>query len=125
MTTYGFRQATRVPSLAPASGIIWQSIFFQEVLVLANHKSALKRARQSEERRQQNRSRKTRMKSVVKAVEAAIASSDRELAVTKLKEAVSVIDKTASKGVVHKNKAARKISRLTRHVNDLVSAPTP
>jgi len=92
---------------------------------LANHKSALKRARQSEERRQQNRSRKTRMKSVVKAVEAAIASSDRELAVTKLKEAVSVIDKTASKGVVHKNKAARKISRLTRHVNDLVSAPTP
>jgi ribosomal protein S20 len=37
---------------------------------------------------------------------------------------VSVIDKTASKGVIHKNKAARKISRLSRHVNDLVSAPS-
>ena len=91
---------------------------------MANHKSALKRARQSEERRQRNRARKTRMKSVVKAVEEAIATSNKELAVAKLKEAVSVIDKTASKGVIHKNKAARKISRLSRHVNDLVSAPT-
>ena len=91
---------------------------------MANHKSALKRARQSEERRQRNRARKTRMKSVVKAVEDAIANSNKELAVTKLREAVSVIDKTASKGVIHKNKAARKISRLSRHVNDLVSAPS-
>ena len=91
---------------------------------MANHKSALKRARQSEERRQRNRARKTRMKSVVKAVEDAIANSNKELAVTKLREAVSVIDKTASKGVIHKNKASRKISRLSRHVNDLVSAPS-
>jgi small subunit ribosomal protein S20 len=64
------------------------------------------------------------MKSVVKAVEDAIANSNKELAVAKLREAVSVIDKTASKGVIHKNKAARKISRLSRHVNDLVSAPS-
>ena len=90
---------------------------------MANHKSALKRVMQSEERRQRNRARKTRMKSVVKAVEEAVASSNKELAVAKLKKAVSVIDKTASKGVIHKNKAARKISRLSRHVNDLVSAP--
>jgi small subunit ribosomal protein S20 len=91
---------------------------------LANHKSALKRARQNEERRQRNRARKTRMKNVVKAVEQAIATSSPELAAEKLKEAVSVIDKTASKGVIHKNKAARKISRLTRHVNDLLAAPS-
>jgi small subunit ribosomal protein S20 len=39
----------------------------------------------------------------------------------KLKEAIAVIDKTASKGVIHRNKAARKISRLTRHVNTLVA----
>lgn len=91
---------------------------------MANHKSALKRARQNEERRQRNRARKTRMKNVVKAVEQAIATNDRELAVEKLKEAVSIIDKTASKGVIHRNKAARKISRLTRHVNDLAAAPS-
>lgn len=91
---------------------------------MANHKSALKRAMQSEERRQRNRARKTRMKSVVKAVEEAVASSNKELAAAKLKEAVSVIDKTASKGVIHKNKASRKISRLSRHVNDLLSAPS-
>ena len=91
---------------------------------MANHKSALKRARQSEERRQRNRARKTRMKNVVKAVEQAIATNDRDLAVERLKEAVSIIDKTASKGVIHRNKAARKISRLTRHVNDLAAAPS-
>lgn len=91
---------------------------------MANHKSALKRAKQNEERRQRNRARKTRMKNVVKAVEQAIATNDKELAMSKLKEAVSIIDKTASKGVIHKNKAARKISRLTRHVNDLSAAQT-
>jgi small subunit ribosomal protein S20 len=91
---------------------------------LANHKSALKRAKQNEERRQRNRARKTRMKNVVKAVEQAIATNDKELAMSKLIEAVSIIDKTASKGVIHKNKAARKISRLTRHVNDLSAAQT-
>lgn len=88
---------------------------------MANHKSAIKRARQSEDRRQRNRARKTRMKSVVKAVEQAIASKQAELAVEKLKEAISIIDKTAVKGVIHKNKAARKISRLTRHVNGLAA----
>lgn len=91
---------------------------------MANHKSALKRAKQNEERRQRNRARKTRMKNVVKAVEQAIATNDKELAMSKLIEAVSIIDKTASKGVIHKNKAARKISRLTRHVNDLSAAQT-
>jgi small subunit ribosomal protein S20 len=64
------------------------------------------------------------MKNVVKAVEQAIATNDRELAVERLKVAVSIIDKTASKGVIHRNKAARKISRLTRHVNDLAATPS-
>ena len=48
---------------------------------MANHKSAIKRAKQSEERRQRNRARKTRMKNVVKAVEEAIIGSNKELAV--------------------------------------------
>ena len=86
---------------------------------MANHKSAIKRAKQSEAQRMRNRARKTRMKNVVKDVEQSLAGSSPELAVERLKLAVSVIDKTASKGVIHKNNAARQISRLTRRVNAL------
>lgn len=84
---------------------------------MANHKSAIKRAKQSEARRLRNRSRKTRMKNVIKSLEEAIAANDRELAMTRLKEAASVIDKTASKGVIHKNHASRRLSRLSQKVN--------
>jgi small subunit ribosomal protein S20 len=86
---------------------------------LANHKSAIKRARQNEKRRMRNRIRKTIMKNAIKSVEEAIKSNSSELAVEKLQEAITVIDKTASKGVIHRNKAARKISRLSRKVNSL------
>ncbi|MGC9964880.1 MAG: 30S ribosomal protein S20 [Syntrophobacteraceae bacterium] len=86
---------------------------------MANHKSAIKRARQSEEQRVRNRSRKTRMKNVVRGLEEAIAGKSPEKAVEELKKTVSVIEKTASKGVIHKNTASRKISRLTRRVNAL------
>ncbi len=89
---------------------------------MANHKSAIKRAKQNELRRVRNRSRRTRMKHVMKSLEEALASSNPELAVTRLKEVVSVIDKTAGKGVIHKNHAARKISRLTHRVNALASS---
>lgn len=88
---------------------------------MANHKSAIKRARQSEERRIRNRARKTRMKNVIKSVQEALASNSRELALEKLKEPIAVIDKTAAKGVIHKNNASRKISRLSRKVNALAS----
>lgn len=88
---------------------------------MANHKSAIKRARQSEERRIRNRARKTRMKNVIKSVQEALASNSRELALEKLKETIAVIDKTAAKGVIHKNNASRKISRLSRKVNALAS----
>lgn len=86
---------------------------------MANHKSAIKRARQSEDQRVRNRSRKTRMKSVVRKLEESISSKSRETASEDLKLVVSVIEKTASKGVIHKNTAARKISRLTKRVNAL------
>lgn len=86
---------------------------------MANHKSAIKRAKQGEERKLRNRSRKTRMKNVVKNVLEAVSSKSSESAVERLKTAISVIDKTASKGVIHKNNAARQISRLTRKVNAL------
>jgi small subunit ribosomal protein S20 len=86
---------------------------------LANHKSAIKRARQSEEQRVRNRSRKTRMKNVIRDLEEAIAGKSPEKAAEQLKKAASVIAKTASKGVVHRNTASRRISRLTRGVNAL------
>jgi len=86
---------------------------------LANHKSAIKRARQGEEQRVRNRSRKTRMKNVIRDLEEAIAGKSPEKAAEQLKKAASVIAKTASKGVVHRNTASRRISRLTRGVNAL------
>ncbi len=93
----------------------------EEVLTLANHKSAIKRAKQSEARRIRNRTRKTRMKNVIKGVEEAVATGSKEDAVQRLQEAIAVIDRTAQKGVIHKNKASRQTSRLTRQVNGLSS----
>ncbi len=86
---------------------------------MANHKSAIKRARQSEDQRQRNRSRKTRMKSAIRTLEEAIASKSKETAAEELKQTVSIIEKTAAKGVIHRNTASRKISRLTRRINAL------
>ncbi len=84
---------------------------------MANHKSALKRARQSEVRRLRNKTYKTKVKNAVKDVKVQIASGSTEQAAESLVNAVSIIQKTSSKGVIHKNKAARKISRLARQVN--------
>jgi len=89
---------------------------------LANHPSALKRARQNEVRRVRNKSYKTRVKKAIKDVRTAIAAQSVDQAQKDFKEAVSVIQKSASKGVVHKNQASRKISRLARQVNGLSSA---
>lgn len=86
---------------------------------MANHKSAIKRAKQSEARRIRNRSRRTRMKHAIKSLEEALGARNPEEAQSLLKEAISVIDRTASRGVIHKNHASRKISRLTKKVNAL------
>jgi len=88
---------------------------------LANHKSAIKRARQSEIKRIRNRSYKTRVKNAVKGVRSAIAESSPEQAGQRLTEAVSIIQKTAGRGIIHKKTAARKISRLSRQVNRIAS----
>ncbi|MBN2126301.1 MAG: 30S ribosomal protein S20 [Deltaproteobacteria bacterium] len=89
---------------------------------MANHKSALKRAKQSEVRRQRNVACKTRVKTVVKDVRTAVAASDAGVAQEALKKAVSTIQKTASKGVLHRKSASRKISRLARQVHKLASS---
>jgi len=84
---------------------------------LANHKSALKKARQSEAARLRNMFHKSRAKSAVKEVRTHLSENDPEKAKETLKHTVSILQKTASKGVIHKKKAARKISRLARAVN--------
>jgi small subunit ribosomal protein S20 len=83
---------------------------------LANHKSALKRARQNQNRRMRNKSSRTRFKNVVRDVQQAVNEKSLETAQSKLNEAKSIIDKAAKKGVIHKNTAARKISRLSKRV---------
>jgi len=83
---------------------------------VANHKSSIKRARQSQERRLRNRMVKTRVKNATKAVRAAAAENPAEAA-SQLRAAQSTIAKAAKKGVIHKRAAARKISRLARQVN--------
>lgn len=84
---------------------------------MANHKSALKRARQNDIRRLRNKSIRTRVKNVVKDVRQALADQSGTDAATELNTAKSAIDKAAKKGVIHRNTAARKISRLTKQVN--------
>jgi len=86
---------------------------------LANHKSALKRARQNEVRRIRNKSYKTSTKKAIKEVRVAVANGSTEEARERLAKAVSIIQKTVSKGVIHKNQASRKISRLARQVNQI------
>ena len=86
---------------------------------MANHKSALKRARQNEVRRIRNKSYKTSTKKAIKEVRVAVANGSAEEAREHLTNAVSIIQKTVSKGIIHKNQASRKISRLARQVNQI------
>jgi len=86
---------------------------------MANHKSALKRIRQTEKRTERNRFYRTRLKNIVKAVRSAIVEGNKEEAQQTLKVANQQIHKFVSKGVLKKETAARKISRLHQAVNAL------
>ena len=86
---------------------------------MANIKSAKKRVRVSEKKAARNKAVKSKVKTFVKKVDAAIASGDKAAATEALKAAVSEINKAGSKGVYHKNTASRKISRLAKAVNSI------
>jgi small subunit ribosomal protein S20 len=88
-------------------------------LILATHLSAIKRARQNQERRLRNLRIKTNVKSSIKKVRMAIERKDIEGAQKTLLKAIPLIQKAHSKGVIHKKTSGRKISRLTREVNAL------
>ena len=86
---------------------------------MANIKSAKKRILVAARNADRNKAIRSKVKTYIKKVEAAIAEGDAEAAKAALTTAISEIDKAASKGVYHKNTASRKISRLTLAVNKL------
>lgn len=86
---------------------------------MANTKSAEKRHRQSLEQRERNRAHRSRLRTAIKKLRTAVASGDAASAQQLLPETLSVIDKTAQKGVIHDNAAARYKSRLAQKVASL------
>ena len=89
---------------------------------MANHKSALKRHRQSLVRRNRNRAIKSVLRTSIKTVRVAVEENSLEDAQAALKIAIPTINRAASKGTIHKCNAARKVSRLTKSVNALAAA---
>ncbi len=89
---------------------------------MANHKSAQKRIRQTKKRTERNRFYRTRIKNITKAVEAAVKEGNIEVATEAFKKANKNLHKYVSKGVLKKNTAARKVSRLHHLVNSLSTA---
>ena len=83
---------------------------------MAQHKQAKKRIRQSERRTKVNRARVSRIRTYIKGVETAIASGDKDAAQTALRAAQPEIMRGVTKGVIHRNQAARKISRLSARI---------
>jgi small subunit ribosomal protein S20 len=84
---------------------------------VAQHASALKRHRQSEKRRRRNKAVKTQLRHVVRTVRASVDNKDAKGAAETLATATRELAKAASKGVLHRNAAARKIARLSHAVH--------
>lgn len=84
---------------------------------MPNIKSQIKRMRKSEEQRERNRSVKSSLKTSIKRFYAAAEAGDPETAASSYHAAARALDKAASKGVIHKNKASNKKSRMARDLN--------
>jgi small subunit ribosomal protein S20 len=89
---------------------------------LANHKSSIKKIKQDVKRGLRNKAVRTRYRNLIKAVGLAVESGDAERADEALKICTPYLQRSVSKGVMHKNKAARTISRLTKKVQALSAA---
>lgn len=86
---------------------------------MANIKSAKKRILVINTKTLRNKTIKTKIKTMIKKVETAIASGDKAAAEAQLKITIGEISKAGSKGIFHKNTVSRKISRLTKAVNQM------
>jgi small subunit ribosomal protein S20 len=89
---------------------------------LARHKSAIKRHKQSLVKRENNRTAKAALRTVIKKFGSTVAR-DPEAAKEVLAQAVPTIAKAASRGIIHKNNASRKISRLSKKLHKALTAP--
>lgn len=90
---------------------------FKEVKVLPNIKSAKKRVLVAADHRERNMSQRSELKSSLKKATSSITAGDLETAKVNLKIAIQTLDETATKGLIHKNQAARRKSRLTKKLN--------
>ncbi|MGZ7442412.1 30S ribosomal protein S20 [Paenibacillus oralis] len=88
---------------------------------MPNIKSAIKRVKTNEKRRALNASQKSALRTAVKAADSALATNEVEAAKTALAAATKKLDKAVTKGLIHKNAAARKKSRLAKKLNALTS----
>ena len=88
---------------------------------MANHKDAIKRNKQNERLRIRNRHYRTIMRNHIKAVRTAVDAGDADAAQKAFRAAVSTIQRTATKGIIHRNQAARRVSRLHKAVATLQS----
>jgi small subunit ribosomal protein S20 len=88
---------------------------------MPNHKSAEKRMRQSEKRRQINRGHRTKVRTYIKKLRSSLDSGEKQEIDQALPEVISIIDKSVQKGVLHANAAARYKSRLTVRANRAAS----
>ena len=86
---------------------------------MANIKSAKNRILVNDTKAARNKAIRSSVKTAIKKVDAAVAAGDKTLAQANLKNAITAMDKAASKGVYHKNTTSRKISRLTKAVNGI------
>jgi len=90
---------------------------------MAHTRSALKRIRQNERRRLRNQMVKTRVKTLVSRARQSIAAGDLEEAQLSVGEAISALDRAAERGILHRNNAARRKSRLMKRYNTAFTAP--
>ena len=89
---------------------------------MATHLDAIKRMKQSEVRRARNRHFRSRMRNQIRRVREAVAAKDTATAQEQLRTAVSIIHSTVTKGIIHRNQAARRISRLNKAVKKLAQS---
>ena len=88
---------------------------------MANHFSAVKRARQTVKRSENNRANKSRLRTTLRRFRTALSAGNREQAEQEFRQTISVLDKSVKKGVLHKNTAARYKSRLSARVKAMAA----
>jgi len=89
---------------------------------MADHFSALKRARQTDKKTARNRANKSRLRSALRSLREAIAKGEKEAAQAAYRQTISVVDKGVQKGVLHKNTASRYKARLSKRVKAIGAA---